>query len=316
MEGNGNGVDSQSESPATINTKRLKGNGGSISTFDGEAPPAELHLPPARIGETDSSGEQLGGVLALRADSEPEKETLAACESLDPIKLTVHIIFERALKVFPPFSTEVAKSGVATIANKCNSGLLARAREALKEYIQRASAEAKMWQPPSRAALEKMLAWLVVDMLGGMLVDAAVAEKIGKRLLKRLDAFDAEVVKVDARCKASIKLATSGKHLSSAESMVATAPAKIKKEQDLKVERDKPYTNFVEAFPPAPAPSESALVALPEKQPMPPAPAGCMGCRVQKALMAELREENAILRGKLLDFGMLPTRVLARHRCE
>ena len=41
-----------------------------------------------------------------------------------------------------------------------------------------------------------------------------------------------------------------------------------------------------------------------------------MGCRVQKSLIAELREENAILRGKLLDFGMLPTRVLARHRNE
>ena len=80
-------------------------------------------------------------------------------------------------------------------------------------------------------------------------------------------------------------------------------------------EREKLYTNFVEAFPPAPAAaSESALVALPEKPARGTAPAACMGCRVQASLLSDLREENAILRGKLLDFGVLSTRLLAKHR--
>ena len=150
-------------------------------------------------------------------------------------------------------------------------GLMTRALEAIKEYIKRAGKQSNVWQPPSRAPVEKMLAWVLVDLLGGMLVDAAVAEKIGKRLLKRLDAFDADVAKIDARCKAAVKVATSGKELSAWELTLASAPANIKKEEELKVERAKTYLNFKEAFAPAPAVPETALVALPEKQPIPPA---------------------------------------------
>ena len=305
----------QSESPVTINSKRLKGNGGSISTTDGEAPPAEDHLPPARIGETDSSGEQLGGVLALRADPKPEENTTKDVAKWEPNLFTANVIFERAWKVFPSDSAEAAKSGIAIVAKKCNNALMTRALEAIKEFIKSACNGEGRWQLPSRAPLEKMLAWVLVDIMGGKLLDSKAAETMGKRLLKRINASAAEVDKIEARARNAIKAATAG--VEEVEVYLASVPARVKKEEELKAEREKLYTNFVEAFPPAPAAaSEPALVALPEKQPIPPAPAGCMGCRVQKSLIAELREENAILRGKLLDFGMLPTRVLARHRNE
>ena len=76
-----------------------------------------------------------------------------------------------------------------------------------------------------------MLAWVLVDMLGGVLVDAGIAEKIGKRLIKRLNDSAAEVEKIEAKFKAAEKLATSGKDLSSWERTLATAPANIKKEE-------------------------------------------------------------------------------------
>ena len=232
VEANGSYMGVLGRSPTTFDAKRTKGSGGGVSTLEPNLPPPKTQSPPVRIGEMDSSDVPLGGALALRANAELEEIPTAATRQLDPGFFSVDDIFKRLLAVFLQGSTGANDSGATTLTEHVNNGLLTRALDAIKEFVQRAATpDSNLWQPPSRAPIEKMLAWVLVDMLGGVLVDAGIAEKIGKRLIKRLNDSAAEVEKIEAKFKAAEKLATSGKDLSSWERTLATAPANIKKEE-------------------------------------------------------------------------------------